>query len=614
MKMMLNRKFTRVLIVASTTIILIVINLVLTSCVDKANPVVAAETSDKPYTPVPADSAKEQISPLTLSWKALNATKYDVIFDTVSPPVAYLVKDTSASTLTVKGLTLGTKYYWKVIAKKSDGTMVTGPIWNFSTTEAQPHNPSPADSSVVQALSQQISWASSGAGNFDVLLDTVTPPRTYYCRDTASTTLILNNLMANTKYYWKVIAKKNIATQFPGPVWSFTTTGIQPHNPTPANLEVDQQLSLSLSWATDGTNTYDILFDNVYPPAAYYAKGLSANSLSIGNLSYSTTYYWQVIAKKTGGAQTPGAIWSFTTRGRFTGSSGYQLIPYYFNTALPCYMNVMFQVVDMQGAGIVDLTTADFSVLEDNAQVSPTESGVNIKKKDATPYTFKTVLMLDNSTSLTANLRQVKDAAISLINNMTSGQQIALYDFSENTNLIQDFTSDKSVLINAVNSIPNGYATTDLYGAAATGLTRWDDSYATTNIEQGALIIVTDGSDTQGKHTLADVLNAKGSKRVYTIGLGSEIDPQALRQIGSSGFFQVSDISQLTEQFNKIQTEVSNYSNSFYWLNYMSPKRGDFNHTLTLSIKNNPNVGSSATIINGFNSKDFYSVSSRKRR
>ena len=197
---------------------------------------------------------------------------------------------------------------------------------------------------------------------------------------------------------------------------------------------------------------------------------------------------------------------------------------------------------------------------------------------------------------------------------MTSGQQIALYDFSENTNLIQDFTSDKSVLINAVNSIPNGYATTDLYGAAATGLTRWDDSYATTNIEQGALIIVTDGSDTQGKHTLADVLNAKGSKRVYTIGLGSEIDPQALRQIGSSGFFQVSDISQLTEQFNKIQTEVSNYSNSFYWLNYMSPKRGDFNHTLTLSIKNNPNVGSSATIINGFNSKDFYSVSSRKRR
>ena len=46
-------------------------------------------------------------------------------------------------------------------------------------------------------------------------------------------------------------------------------------------------------------------------------------------------------------------------------------------------------------------------------------------------------------------------------------------------------------------------------------------------------------------------------------------------------------------------------ADSFYWLNYLSPKRGDRNHTLALSVKGNQ---LSSAIRGRFNSRDFHSV------
>jgi hypothetical protein len=312
-----------------------------------------------------------------------------------------------------------------------------------------------------------------------------------------------------------------------------------------------------------------------------------------------------VTAKRADSTKSAGPIWNFKTKTRFYNSLGYQMISYYFGTSLPCYVDAMFQVADLDGYGITDLTTDDFVVLEDNAQVSPTESGMVIKKKSASPYTFKTVLMLDNSSSVTANLSQIKEAADTLINNIISGQEVTVYVFSDSTKLLCDFTSDKTALISAVNSIGAGYASTDLYGAAVIGLNRWTDNYSTTLIEQGALILLTDGSDTQGSHSLGEVITAKGSKSVYCVGLGSEIDTVALTEIGTNGYIKVSNVSALKEKFIAIQEQIDKFANSFYWLNYQSPKRGDVLHSLQLSIKDNPY---NSAISNTFSSTGFYSI------
>lgn len=378
-----------------------------------------------------------------------------------------------------------------------------------------------------------------------------------------------------------------------------------PNTPSPANGAVNQPASLKLSWKAANAVKYDVLFDTLTPPVSYAVKGASSDSLQVSGLSLNKKYYWLVTAKRADSTTSAGPIWNFTTRTRFYNTTGYQMVPYFFGTSLPCYVDAMFQVADLDGKGISDLTTDDFVVLEDNAQVSPTESGMVIKKKSASPYTFKTVLMLDNSASVTANLSQIKDAAVSLINNLTSGQEVALYIFSDSTSLLCDFTSDKTKLISTINSIGAGKASTDLYGAAVIGLNRWTDNYSTTLIEQGALILLTDGSDTQGSHSLGEVIAAKGGKSVYCVGLGNEIDTVALTQIGTNGYIKVADVSSLKAQFIAIQGQIDKFANSFYWLNYMSPKRGDFRHSLQLTIKDNPY---NSAISNTFSSNGFYSV------
>ena len=123
------------------------------------------------------------------------------------------------------------------------------------------------------------------------------------------------------------------------------------------------------------------------------------------------------------------------------------------------------------------------------------------------------------------------------------------------------------------------------------------------------MIILTDGSDTQGSHTLSEALSARGDKNIYTIGLGNEIDPEVLQEIGNAGFFHITDVSklsaQLTAQFVEIQSRIASFADSFYWLKYLSPKRGDRAHELELSVKENQ---LNSTIEGAFNSRDFCSV------
>ena len=121
----------------------------------------------------------------------------------------------------------------------------------------------------------------------------------------------------------------------------------------------------------------------------------------------------------------------------------------------------------------------------------------------------------------------------------------------------------------------------------------------------GFLVLLTDGSDTQGSSTLEEALSARGDKNIYTIGLGNEIDPAVLRQLGNAGFFPLTNVSELAEQFIEIQTEIALLADSFYWLNYLSPKRGNKDHTLELSVKDNQ---INSTIQGNFNSNNFYSV------
>ena len=91
------------------------------------------------YLPSPKDGAGDAFTTATLSWQPGQlAAKHHVYFgadrDAVTTGTAAVDKGIqTATTFKPPALELGTTYYWRVDEIKADNSVVTGPVWSFST-------------------------------------------------------------------------------------------------------------------------------------------------------------------------------------------------------------------------------------------------------------------------------------------------------------------------------------------------------------------------------------------------------------------------------------------------------------------------------------------------
>lgn len=369
-----------------------------------------------------------------------------------------------------------------------------------------------------------------------------------------------------------------------------------PNTPGPVDGALNVDNFVTLSWRSAGADSYDVKFDSQNPPVVLVANNTTNSITDVVAPGLGTTYYWQVIANLPGGASSAGPVWSFVTRSDGAVSPGYIMILYELSAEPPSNVKVLFQVLDLAENGVGYLNVDDFEIYENGELVSNLESNLQITKSDDNDFLFQTLLMLDNSTSITNdpaqpnNLDELKSAAKYFVNNMTAQQEIAVYEFSSDAQQLIDFTGSGNSLkiINAIDNIHIGSPSTDLYGATITGADRLIEKITGTEIIQSAMVLFTDGDDTQDSHTLTQALNAIHKKSVYTVGLGTNVDPDILALIGNEGSYHISNISQLIQQFAIIQDDIELLANSFYWMEYISPKRGNFEHRFLLRIKNNP--------------------------
>jgi hypothetical protein len=90
-----------------------------------------------------------------------------------------------------------------------------------------------------------------------------------------------------------------------------------PSNPYPPNgalLVINNQLSWTGGDPDGDPVTYDVYFEaNDATPDVLRSSHQGANSYKPGTLTYSTTYYWQIVAYDSHGVITNGPIWHFTT-------------------------------------------------------------------------------------------------------------------------------------------------------------------------------------------------------------------------------------------------------------------------------------------------------------
>ena len=381
----------------------------------------------------------------------------------------------------------------------------------------------------------------------------------------------------------------------------------------PANNSIDQSIIQTFNWTADNAVSYDVYLDNVNPPVKIIAS--KTNKLSYNYptpLQYSTTYYWKVAANFPDGSQKISPVWKFTTSADTTsGLTGYAFGLKSQSTSLPNFVNYLFQVVDLNNIGITTLQRSDFEVLEDGLPIQ-SESLIDIKKQNQIPYKLRTVIMVDNSTSLsTAAIDSIRNAVYSFISKMKPNQEIAIYQFSENVEMLAYFTNRQDSLNRAASRYNRGKSTTGLYSAVAAGAALWQDDFTINNVLQGAMIVFTDGNETSrpNAQAYAEAFNSVKDKLVFTIGLrgNDQLDEETLKNLGPAGYYGIDDVSQLDNSFTLIQNRIIAYANSFYQLTYKSPRRGTGEYNLKIGIKGNPYTGYSSYILGKYNSAGFYS-------
>jgi len=266
----------------------------------------------------------------------------------------------------------------------------------------------------------------------------------------------------------------------------------------------------------------------------------------------------------------------------------------------PNYVNIMFQVFGPDAKAAWFLKLNQFQVKENDTPLNPVTTLLQVRKKNNIPYELKTVLLLDNNAG--TNLDSLKAAAKQFVIKITSKQTIALYTFADAPVQAFGFTSDVNALTAAIDAVQPGAAGSDLYGAVIAGTGAFEEKYELKKVVQGAVVVLTDGPDTQGSHTPEEAAQAADESQVYALGAGGA-DSTALKQVATGGFAFAS--SSFVNKAAGLADEIVHYSQSFFVLNYMSTLRGFSTQYLKVTIGDNENTGDGSLLQGEFRSSYF---------
>lgn len=294
----------------------------------------------------------------------------------------------------------------------------------------------------------------------------------------------------------------------------------------------------------------------------------------------------------------------------------------------PSIVSVLFKAINKNDQPIDSLTIDNFEIREDGNLLPSSESASAIIPRIFLPNITDTVVMLDVSSSISDNdLANMKQAVNELVRDpgtgvsrLFPGQRVAIYTFNDSVYKVKGFSASPSHIVTALESVelPISITPTDLYGAVITGIGLWEDKESISELHNGAIILITDGTDTAGRNTLSSTAKAIGEdKKVFMIGVGEEINQDALEELGTAGFYTVSSFDELGNVLSSIRERMRRTSNSYYTLQYASPKRAaagkvsNSDHEFEISLVDNDNSKSSGRIDGEFNSYDFSNVTAR---
>ncbi len=275
----------------------------------------------------PANGATNQAGSLTLSWNAATgATGYRVqvsLDQTFADARRMAVDRTVTGTSLAVNLGLGSTYYWRVQGTNGGFTSAFSNVNSFSTVNTAATQVvtlvSPADAAVDQAglLTLRVN-RTSDAAQYRYQVSTLSSFTTFTINQATVDTANTVQLVAGTRYFWRVRGENAVGVANFSTVRSFTVLAAPP---TPAlvfpanNTQNTRADTLVLRWrAVARASSYKI------EVSRSSAGGLVVDTFTTADTSQRllglqrlTTYFWRVQASNIGGASLFSGSNSFVT-------------------------------------------------------------------------------------------------------------------------------------------------------------------------------------------------------------------------------------------------------------------------------------------------------------
>jgi Ca-activated chloride channel homolog len=174
------------------------------------------------------------------------------------------------------------------------------------------------------------------------------------------------------------------------------------------------------------------------------------------------------------------------------------------------------KVTDQSGRPVAGLTRNDFAVYEDKVSQS-----IESVSSEEAPLSMG--LVIDTSTSMRAKIYTVSEAARGLIGQMRPDDEAFLAQFKTEAELLQEFTSNRRELVDALGHLTVNGGTALLDAIIATA----DHAHEKGKRRRKALVVITDGLEKNSSVKEKEVIEVMKEDEVqlYLVGFVDKVEP-----------------------------------------------------------------------------------------
>ncbi|MFH1825107.1 MAG: VWA domain-containing protein [Candidatus Firestonebacteria bacterium] len=210
-------------------------------------------------------------------------------------------------------------------------------------------------------------------------------------------------------------------------------------------------------------------------------------------------------------------------------------------------------ILDQGSVAVTDFALGNFSVAENGKPTIVT----GVKRVNNLEEPLSTALVIDRSGSMgTTVMEAAKDAAKTYVSAMASTDSAAVILYDDQIEVTQSWTSDKNVLISAIDTaVARGGTAT--YDAILRGVDELKKQRG-----RKVVLVLTDGDDNASSNSNADTIVKvnKGGVCAFCIGVGGGVDMTNLTAIanGTGGRSYEAQTSDLAALFQQVLYQLNN--------------------------------------------------------